>query len=310
MPTPVQSRSSSPIRDEQTEESATTTRARATTLESGQGETIPANLRPLLQARNEDGSFRPRSPVRDRSHADRRWSELPDRHHPRSIEEADRIEAALRASHLMPEGHDLRIDFETYRLLLESMQARAKDLPPVRQSAFSEQMTAFAGMIHLMPEENHLGDFKGILREVEHKLPPEQQGVPLVALIEESRTLSNDFQGELREKLFGCVAKLPPAQQNRPMQALADRLRETAEQIRLPDHSNDIKPFSIVLDDIMDKLPERYRRAPLVALMTVIGSQPRQHHQRLIEDALGRIKTIRSRTLRDELRQALADSLD
>ncbi|WP_175811030.1 hypothetical protein [Burkholderia cepacia] len=310
MPTPVQSRSSSPIRDEQTEESTTPTRARATTLESGQGETIPANLRPLLQARNEDGSFRPRSPVRDRSHADRRWSELPDQHRPRSIEEADRMEAALRASSLMPEGHDLRIDFETYRLLLESMQARAKDLPPVRQSAFSEQMTTFARMIHMMPEEDHLEDFKGMLREVEHKLPPEQQGIPLVALIEESCKLSNDFQGELRDELFSCVAKLPPAQQNRPMQALADCLRETAERMRLPDHSNDIKSFSIVLDHIMDKLPDRYRRAPLVALMTAIGSQPQIHHQRLMEDALDRIKTIRSRQLRHELRQALADSLD
>ncbi|WP_144030424.1 hypothetical protein [Burkholderia sp. AU6039] len=60
----------------------------------------------------------------------------------------------------------------------------------------------------------------------------------------------------------------------------------------------------------MDKLPDRYRRAPLVALMTAIGSQPRRHHQRLMEDALVRIKTLRSRTLRDELRQALADSLD
>ncbi|MGH8781301.1 hypothetical protein [Paraburkholderia sp.] len=300
MPTPVRSRSSSPVHDEYTEEVATTASASASPAVLAQESAIPGFFQPLLRAR---------SPVRDLAHAQRRWGELPDEHQPQSTLEADRLLQGLGTSFNMPEGHPLRIDYETYRQLVEPLRVQAENLPPVRPSPRSKELTAFAGQIHLLDGDDHLGAFATVLKAVGEELPHDQQGVPLGALIKETGELPEGLQKILRNGLFHYIKQLPAEQQNKPMRALADRLGESASQIRLPENSSDLEPFKSVLSDI-ERLPDNCRGAPLARLVAVIDSQPERHYEPLMELVKGPIQGLSRGGGRREAMQAFADLLD
>lgn len=299
MPTPVRSGASSPVHNDPAEEAGTVASAAASPTPSARERAIPEFMQPLL---------RNRSPVRDVQHAQRRWEELPRQHVPQSIAEADRLMHGFTTSFHLPEDHPLRIDHETYRLLLGRLQAIAENLPPVRPSARAQQLTHFAGLIHSMDHADHLGAFATVLKAVGEELPHDQQGVPLAVLVAESGKLSGDLQTLLRSGLFETITRLPAEHRHKPMQAFAGRLGESASDIRLPENADDLEPFPSMLREI-ELLPDRYRSEPLTRLVTAIGRQPTQHHAALMTMVEASIKRLPAARRHGPL-QAFADLLD
>lgn len=299
MSTPIRSGTSSPVHYVTEEAPGTAANASASAAPSPRGQSIPEFMRPLL---------RNRSPVRTAAHAELRLQELPDEHRPQSTREADRLLHGFTTSFHLANDDPLRIDHETYRLLLDRLGAMAEDLPPVRQSTRSRQLTDFAGLIHQMEPDQHLGGFATVLKAVGEELPHEQQRVPLLALIEATGKLSEDLQTILGGGLLDCIARLPVAQRHVPTQAFANRLGESASQVRLSEQAGDLAPFSRVLGDI-EKLPRRYQSEPLARLVTALGSQPAQHHAALMAMLANAIRRLRQ-AQRPALWQALADQVD
>ncbi|VWC37726.1 hypothetical protein BLA23254_06739 [Burkholderia lata] len=298
MSTPIRSGASSPMHNEPDEQSGTAASTAASPVPTAREHAIPEFMRSLL---------RNRSPVRNAEHAQLRLEELHE-YLPQSTEEADRLLHGFTASFHLSGDDPLHIDHETYRLLLERLQAMAKDLPPVRQSEDSQRLTNFAGLIHLMDHDDHLGTFATVLKAVGEQLPHDQQRVPLLALIKETGELSEGLQTILRRGLLDYITRLPMAHQHVPMQAFADRLGESARQIRLPEHFSNLEAFRSLVGDI-EKLPNCYRSEPLTRLVTAIGRQPPLYREALMAMVETPIRRLPSARRHGPL-QAFSDLLD
>lgn len=140
------------------------------------------DISPALQ-----GLLRSRSPVRSDPHADRRWTELP--RSIRSQNEALEHLEGLETAHNLPMGHELYIDFESYRRLANSLHAQTHDLP-------MEAPQGTAEAINEHPEQRSAARHSRTLAAHVSEIPlmlPIQRAAELDATLE---TLSQRTQNE------------------------------------------------------------------------------------------------------------------